>query len=111
MARRKIKNFGTRRLFKDPSGQQHLFEKSLECLGTTFENDEERREMVGRLVQQVFNEAKRSGGKFPALIVVEEAHNYAPDRKGNEGEDRFKIKMGHGFLPRLSNEILSSLSC
>jgi len=51
---RKTKS-GSRRLLRDPSGQDELFEKSyeqaieesrsrkVECLGLTFENDEERR--------------------------------------------------------------------
>ena len=46
------------------------------------EDDEERREMVGRLLQQVFDESKRTDGGFQTLIVVEEAHNYAPEGKG-----------------------------
>jgi len=46
------------------------------------EDDDERREMVGRLLQQVFDESKRTDGGFPTLIVVEEAHNYAPEGKG-----------------------------
>ena len=52
----KKKDTLTKRLFRDPSGQRDLFEKSLEeeleakantpveCLGMTFENDEKRRE-------------------------------------------------------------------
>ena len=55
MPSKKIKKSPTKRLFRDPSGQAHMFEKSLEeeleakknapveCLGITFPNDEERR--------------------------------------------------------------------
>ena len=54
MTRKKKKDTRTKRLFRKPSGQGHLFEKSLEeeleakantpveCLGMTFENDEKR---------------------------------------------------------------------
>jgi hypothetical protein len=56
MARRRVTNPDTKRLFRDLSGQKDMFEKSLEeeleakrktpveCLGMTFENDEKRRE-------------------------------------------------------------------
>lgn len=56
MTRKRRKESSTKLLFRDPSGQEHLFEKSLEeeleakanaavkCLGMTFENDEARRE-------------------------------------------------------------------
>jgi len=56
MNRKRKKDSVTKRLFRDPSGQGDLFEKSLEeeleakantpveCLGMTFENDEKRRE-------------------------------------------------------------------
>jgi len=56
MPSKKIKEAPTKRLFRDPFGQEHMFEKSLEeeleakknapveCLGMTFSNDEERRE-------------------------------------------------------------------
>ena len=56
MARRRVIGSPTKRLFRDPSGQRDMFEKSLEeeleakrrasveCLGMTFENDEKRRE-------------------------------------------------------------------
>ncbi len=55
MPSRRIKKVGTKRLFRDQSGQEQMFEKSLEeeleakknapveCLGMTFPNDEERR--------------------------------------------------------------------
>src|SRR4030042_89441 len=55
MARKQKKESPSKRLFRDPSGQEHMFEKSLEeelearknapveCLGMTFPNDEERR--------------------------------------------------------------------
>ncbi len=55
MAGRRSRDVNTRRLFRDPSGQGELFDKSLEeemktkknqpveCLGMTFPNDEERR--------------------------------------------------------------------
>jgi len=56
MASKRKKVIPTKHLFRDPSGQGHLFDKSLEeeleakantpveCLGMTFENDEKRRE-------------------------------------------------------------------
>jgi hypothetical protein len=56
MPSKKIREAPTKRLFRDPSGQEHMFEKSLEeelearknapveCLGMTFPNDEKRRE-------------------------------------------------------------------
>jgi len=52
MARERKEASSTKRLFRNPSGQEHLFEKCLEeemeaeknapveCLGMTFENDE-----------------------------------------------------------------------
>jgi hypothetical protein len=55
MARKQRTSKDTKELFRDPSGQSHLFEKSyqeeqearakkeVECLGMTFENDEARR--------------------------------------------------------------------
>jgi len=55
MARKQRTSKETKELFRDPSGQPHLFEKSyqeeleakakkeVECLGMTFENDEARR--------------------------------------------------------------------
>lgn len=55
MSRKKEKGIFTKRLFRDPSGQEDLFEKSVEeeleakknapveCLGRTFSNDQERR--------------------------------------------------------------------
>jgi len=55
MARKQLTSKKTKELFRDPSGQPHLFEKSyqeeleakakkqVECLGMTFENDEARR--------------------------------------------------------------------
>jgi len=55
MVRKQRTNKETKELFRDPSGQPHLFEKSyqeeleakakkeVECLGMTFENDEARR--------------------------------------------------------------------
>jgi DNA modification methylase len=56
MARKQKKAAPTKRLFRDPSGQEHMFEKSLEeeleakknapveCLGMTFPNDGKRLE-------------------------------------------------------------------
>jgi hypothetical protein len=56
MARKQRTRKETKELFRDPSGQSHLFEKSyqeeleanakkpVECLGMTFENDEARRQ-------------------------------------------------------------------
>jgi hypothetical protein len=55
MGRKTKADFQTKRMFRNPSGQEELFEKSLEevlerkinqpveCLGITFPNDEERR--------------------------------------------------------------------
>jgi len=85
MARRKIKNLGTQRLLKDPSGQKHLFEKSLEeevekkkhapveCLGMTFENDEARREHFLSLLRQGLEELHAKLGGVP-FTTVEDAY-------------------------------------
>ncbi len=71
MASKRKKVIPTKHLFRDPSGQGHFFDKSLEeeledktntpveCLGMTFENDEKRREyflekLRGKLKEQEF---------------------------------------------------------
>ncbi len=45
-------------------------------------DDEERREFVGKFLNALFKKAKETNGNFKTLIVVEEAHNYAPERSG-----------------------------
>ena len=68
----------TRRLFRDTSGQDDLFEKSyeeelearrnqpVECLGMTFENDEKRREyFLARLREKLKNPEFRKTEGFP----------------------------------------------
>jgi len=75
---RKKKDTLTRRLFRDPSGQGDLFEKSLEeeleakantpveCLGMTFENDEKRREyFLEKLREKLKNPEFRQIEGFP----------------------------------------------
>ena len=72
---RSMANDRTRRLFRDPSGQNELFEKSyeeereaqrgapVECLGETFENDEARRShFLGRLKEGLEELHAKLGG-------------------------------------------------
>ena len=66
LKRRKV--IPTKRLFRDPSGQGHFFEKSLEeeleakantpveCLGMSFENDEKRREYFLEKLREKLND-------------------------------------------------------
>lgn len=78
MPSKKIKKSPTKRLFRDPSGQEHMFEKSLEeeleakknapveCLGTTFPNDEKRREyFLERLREKLKDPEFRKIEGFP----------------------------------------------
>jgi len=60
-------------MFRDPSGQVHMFEKSyeeelearrnrpVECLGTAFENDETRREHFLGLLREGLEEGRCYG--------------------------------------------------
>jgi len=78
MARRKETNLSTKRLFKDPSGQIDMFQKSyeeqleakrqapVECLGMTFSNDEERRKyFLEKLREQLKDPGFRKIEGFP----------------------------------------------
>ncbi len=44
------------------------------------DSDDERRATVGDFLSAVFNKAKETKGEFKTLVVVEEAHNYAPEK-------------------------------
>ncbi len=46
------------------------------------DSDEERRATVGDFLSAVFSKARETKGDFKTLVVVEEAHNYAPERSG-----------------------------
>ena len=48
--------------------------------------DYSRWEMAGQVMQAVFNRSKETGGKFKTLFVLEEAHNFAPE-KGSKKEN------------------------
>ena len=78
MARKRTKVIPTKCLFRDPSGQVNLFEKSLEedlearantpvaCLGMTFENDEKRREyFLDKLCEKLKDPEFRKIEGFP----------------------------------------------
>jgi DNA modification methylase/predicted RNA-binding Zn-ribbon protein involved in translation (DUF1610 family) len=78
MARKRLTNPNTKRLFRDPSGQRDMFEKSLEeeleakrrapieCMGMTFENDEKRREyFLGKLREKLKDPEFRKIEGFP----------------------------------------------
>jgi hypothetical protein len=78
MARKQRTSKETKELFRDPSGQPHLFEKSyqeelearakkqVECLGMTFENDEARRAyFLGKLKEKLKDPEFRKIEGFP----------------------------------------------
>jgi len=44
------------------------------------DSEDERRSTVGDFLTAVFNKAKETRGEFKTLVVVEEAHNYAPEK-------------------------------
>ncbi len=54
------------------------------------DSDEDRQYTVGAFLRAVFNRAKVSGGDFKTLLVVEEAHNYAPEKKGAHSKEIIK---------------------
>ena len=55
-------------------------------------DDEERREIVGKFLNALFNKAKETNGNFKSLIVVEEAHNYAPEGSGKGSSSSRMLK-------------------
>ena len=116
MARRKIKNLDTQRLFKDPSGEQHLLEKSLEeevekkkhaqveCLGMTFENDGARREHFLGLLHDMLTELHAKLGGVP-FTTVEDAYARMKSvetdlQDSKSGRAEGTLQMADACLPR-----------
>jgi len=58
-----------------------------------FLNDiDERRAIVANVVESIFNESKQTNGNFRTLIVLEEAHNYAPEGKGSGSASNYALQ-------------------